>query len=169
MTKRLRWFSVRGSCCRSDGGVPRAWRCGEPLTLRYGQDWSSAHSIFSLPISVAQREGLFAREGLNVQVIIPVPGGSDKMIFDGLNKGWIDVTHIATPFLIRAAMKGCGCGRDQCRVQKRDLQSGRQAKHQILRDLKGKLHRTGRRAGDDHALRCAGCWRSMDWNAAASR
>ena len=53
-----------------------------------------------------QREGLFQREGLNVQVIIPVPGGSDKMIFDALNKGWIDVTHIATPFLIRAAMKG---------------------------------------------------------------
>ncbi len=78
----------------------------EPLTLRYGQDWSSAHSIYSLPIAVAQREGLFAREGLNVQVVIPVPGGSDKMIFDGLNKGWMDITHIATPFLIRAVMKG---------------------------------------------------------------
>lgn len=78
----------------------------QPLTLRYGQDWSSAHSIFSLPIAVAQRESLFRREGLNVQVIIPVPGGADRMIFDALNKGWIDVTHIATPFLIRAAMKG---------------------------------------------------------------
>lgn len=78
----------------------------QPLTLRYGQDWSSAHSIFSLPITVAQREGLFEREGLNVQVVIPVPGGADRMVFDALNKGWIDVTHIATPFLIRAAMKG---------------------------------------------------------------
>jgi ABC-type nitrate/sulfonate/bicarbonate transport system substrate-binding protein len=78
----------------------------EPLALRYGQDWSSAHSIYSLPISVAQREGLFRREGLNVQVVIPVPGGSDKMVFDGLNKGWIDVTHIATAFLIRAVMNG---------------------------------------------------------------
>jgi len=78
----------------------------QPLTLRYGQDWSSAHSIFSLPISVAQREGLFRREGLNVQIVIPVPGGSDRMVFDALNKGWIDVTHIATAFLIRAVMKG---------------------------------------------------------------
>ena len=78
----------------------------QPLTLRYGQDWSSAHSIYSLPISVAQREGLFRRQGLNVQVIVPVPGGSDKMVFDALNKGWIDITHIATPFLIRAAGKG---------------------------------------------------------------
>jgi ABC-type nitrate/sulfonate/bicarbonate transport system substrate-binding protein len=75
------------------------------VSLRYGQDFSAAHSIFSLPIAVAQREGLFQREGLNVQVIIPVPGGLDKMI-DALNDNWIDVTHIATPFLIRAVMKG---------------------------------------------------------------
>ena len=33
------------------------------LKLRYGQAYSSAHSIFSLPIAVAQREGLFARAG----------------------------------------------------------------------------------------------------------
>jgi len=50
------------------------------LNLRYGQAYSSAHSIFSLPISVAESEGLFLREGLHVQIIIPVPGGSDKMI-----------------------------------------------------------------------------------------
>lgn len=106
MNKRLCSFSAPGlgavltAACIAHGAA------GEPLTLRYGQDWSSAHSIFSLPISVAQRDGLFRREGLNVRVIIPVPGGSDKMIFDGLNKGWIDVTHIATPFLIRAAMAG---------------------------------------------------------------
>ncbi|MGH6672305.1 MAG: ABC transporter substrate-binding protein [Xanthobacteraceae bacterium] len=75
------------------------------LNLRYGQAYSAVHSIFSLPVSIAQREGLFQREGLNVQVIIPVPGGSDKMI-DALNDNWMDVTHIATPFLIRAAMAG---------------------------------------------------------------
>lgn len=75
------------------------------LSLRYGQTFSAAHSIFSLPISVAQRDGLFQREGLNVQVVIPVPGGADRMI-DALDDNWIDVTHIATPFLIRAAMAG---------------------------------------------------------------
>lgn len=75
------------------------------LSLRYGQAYSAAHSIFSLPVSIAQREGLFQREGLNVQVVIPVPGGSDKMI-DALDANWIDVTHIAMPFLIRAVMKG---------------------------------------------------------------
>ena len=54
---------------------------------------------------MAEREGLFLREGLHVQVIIPVPGGSDKMIA-ALNDDWVDVTHVATPFLIRAAMAG---------------------------------------------------------------
>jgi ABC-type nitrate/sulfonate/bicarbonate transport system substrate-binding protein len=103
MKKRRRILSL--SACLMAACVAHG-AAAQPLTLRYGQDWSSAHSIFSLPVSVAQREGLFRREGLNVQVIIPVPGGSDKMIFDGLNKGWIDVTHIATAFLIRAAMKG---------------------------------------------------------------
>jgi len=78
---------------------------GETLKLRYGQAYSSAHSIFSLPISVAQREGLFAREGLDVEVLVPIPGGSDKMIA-ALHDDFVDLTHVATPFLIRAAMAG---------------------------------------------------------------
>jgi ABC-type nitrate/sulfonate/bicarbonate transport system substrate-binding protein len=78
---------------------------GEPLTLRYAQAYSAAHSIFSLPITVARRAGLFQREGVNVSLVIPVPGGSDKMI-DALDDNWADVTHIATPFLIRAALAG---------------------------------------------------------------
>jgi ABC-type nitrate/sulfonate/bicarbonate transport system substrate-binding protein len=77
----------------------------ENLNLRYGQAYSSAHSIFSLPVSVAEREGLFLREGLNVQVVVPIPGGSDKMIA-ALHDDWVDVTHVATPFLIRAALAG---------------------------------------------------------------
>jgi ABC-type nitrate/sulfonate/bicarbonate transport system substrate-binding protein len=78
---------------------------GETLKLRYGQAYSSAHSIFSLPISVAQRESLFAREGLDVEVLVPIPGGSDKMIA-ALHDDFVDLTHVATPFLIRAAMAG---------------------------------------------------------------
>lgn len=106
MSKRL-WSALSrclGAIAMAAGIAHGA--AAQPLTLRYGQDWSSAHSIFSLPITVARREGLFEREGLNVQIVIPVPGGADRMVFDALNKGWIDVTHIATPFLIRAAMKG---------------------------------------------------------------
>lgn len=106
MTKWLWWHSAPGLGAALTAACIAHGAAAQPLTLRYGQDWSSAHSIYSLPIAVAQREGLFAREGLNVKVVIPVPGGSDKMIFDGLNKGWIDITHVATPFLARAVMKG---------------------------------------------------------------
>jgi len=77
----------------------------QTLSLRYGQAYSSAHSIFSLPVDVAERAGLFKREGLDVKVIIPVPGGADRMIA-ALNDDWVDVTHIATPFLIRAVLAG---------------------------------------------------------------
>ena len=77
----------------------------QPLPLRYGQAYSSAHTIFSLPVAVAEREDLFRREGLDVEVVIPVPGGADKMI-DALHDDWADIAHVATPFLIRAVMAG---------------------------------------------------------------
>jgi ABC-type nitrate/sulfonate/bicarbonate transport system substrate-binding protein len=77
----------------------------QTLNLRYAQAYSAAHSIFALPVSVAEKEGLFAREGLHVQVVIPIPGGSDKMI-TALNDDWADVTHVAMPFLIRAVLAG---------------------------------------------------------------
>ena len=81
----------------------------ETLKLRYGQAYSSAHSIFSLPVAVADQEGLFAREGLKVDIIVPIPGGSDKMIA-ALHDEWVDLTHVATPFLIRAALAGSDAG-----------------------------------------------------------
>jgi ABC-type nitrate/sulfonate/bicarbonate transport system substrate-binding protein len=74
----------------------------EALTIRYGQAYSAARSIFSLPISVATGEGFFAREGLNVEVLVPIPGGADNMIA-ALHNDSVDITHVATPFLIRAA------------------------------------------------------------------
>jgi len=79
--------------------------CAQTVPLRYAQSYSAIRSIFSLPISVAVREGFFRREGLDFHVVVPIPGGSDKMI-DALNDGSADVTHIATPFLIRAALAG---------------------------------------------------------------
>jgi ABC-type nitrate/sulfonate/bicarbonate transport system substrate-binding protein len=60
-------------------------------------------SIFSLPVAIAERQGFFRREGNDFKLIVPIPGGSDKMI-DALHDDTADVTHVATPFLIRAAM-----------------------------------------------------------------
>ena len=78
---------------------------GQAVSLRYGQAHSALRSIFSLPVAVAEREGLFRREGLNFRVVVPIPGGSDKMI-DALHDDTCDVTHVATPFLVRAALAG---------------------------------------------------------------
>jgi ABC-type nitrate/sulfonate/bicarbonate transport system substrate-binding protein len=91
-----------GLVCGSEGTAGAASAQGIPL--RYGQAYSALRSIFSLPVSVAEREGFFRREGLDFSVVIPIPGGSDKMI-DALS-GDVDVTHVATPFLIRAALAG---------------------------------------------------------------
>jgi ABC-type nitrate/sulfonate/bicarbonate transport system substrate-binding protein len=78
---------------------------GELPILRYGQAFSATNSVYSLPIAIAEREGLFARAGLDFRVVIPNPGGSDKMIH-ALHDDTIDVTHVATPFLVRAALAG---------------------------------------------------------------
>src|ERR1043165_5952076 len=62
-------------------------------------------SIFSLPVSIADRQGFFRREGLNFRVVVPLPGGADRML-ESLHDDTADVTHIATAFLIRAALNG---------------------------------------------------------------
>lgn len=77
----------------------------QAIPLRYCQAYSAMRSIFSLPVSVADREGLFRREGLDFRVVVPIPGGADKMI-DALHDDTCDATHVATPFLIRAALAG---------------------------------------------------------------
>ena len=59
---------------------------------------SAVRSIFSLPITVGDREGYFRREGLDFKIVIPIPGGSDKMI-DALHDDTADITHVATAFL----------------------------------------------------------------------
>ena len=66
----------------------------QTLTLRYAQTYSAIRSIFSLPVSVAERAGFFRREQLDFRLVVPLPGGSDKMI-DALNDGSADLTHIA--------------------------------------------------------------------------
>jgi ABC-type nitrate/sulfonate/bicarbonate transport system substrate-binding protein len=101
----MRRFLQLTLCCLATATCLVHAAAAQMLNLRYGQAYSAAHSIFSLPVSIAQHEGLFRREGLNVQIVIPVPGGAEKMI-EAMNDGWVDVTHIATPFLIQAAMSG---------------------------------------------------------------
>jgi ABC-type nitrate/sulfonate/bicarbonate transport system substrate-binding protein len=76
----------------------------QTVTLRYGQAFSALRSIFALPLLVAEREKFFAREGLNF-VVVPVPGGGEKLV-EALHDGTVDMTHVATAFMIQAALKG---------------------------------------------------------------
>jgi ABC-type nitrate/sulfonate/bicarbonate transport system substrate-binding protein len=80
-----------------------AWAQG--MVLRYGQAMSAQKSIYSLPVALAEREGLFRHEGLDFRVVIPIPGGADRMI-TALHDDTADVAHVATPFLVRAALGG---------------------------------------------------------------
>src|SRR5258708_25348579 len=77
----------------------------QDLVVRYGQAPSAYKSIYSLPLAVAQREGLFRREGLDLRIVIPVAGGADRMIAE-LHDDGFDLAHVATPFLVRAALGG---------------------------------------------------------------
>jgi len=81
---------------------PRALAQGIPL--RYAQAYSSLRSIFALPLLVAEREGYFLREGLNFSMV-PVPGGGERLV-EVLHEGSADICHVATPFLVQAALKG---------------------------------------------------------------
>jgi NitT/TauT family transport system substrate-binding protein len=74
------------------------------VTLRYAQAYSALRSIFALPLLVAEREGYFIREGLNFSMLL-VPGGGEKLIA-ALHDGSADISHVATPFLIQAALGG---------------------------------------------------------------
>jgi ABC-type nitrate/sulfonate/bicarbonate transport system substrate-binding protein len=76
----------------------------EAIPLRYGQAYSALRSIFALPLLVAEREGYFVREGLDFSML-PVPGGGEKLIA-ALHDGTADISHVATPFLIQAALAG---------------------------------------------------------------
>jgi ABC-type nitrate/sulfonate/bicarbonate transport system substrate-binding protein len=76
----------------------------QPIHLRYAQAYSAQRSIFALPLLLAERQGFFVREGLDFHMV-PVPGGGTKMI-DVLHDGTAHISHVATPFLVQAALKG---------------------------------------------------------------
>ena len=76
----------------------------EVLTLRYGESASPMQSIFSLPLLIAEREGYFTREQLAFS-FVPVLGGGEATI-DALADGRADISHVATNFLVTAALRG---------------------------------------------------------------
>jgi ABC-type nitrate/sulfonate/bicarbonate transport system substrate-binding protein len=76
----------------------------EPTTLRFGQVPSTARGMTSLYRYVAEKQGFFARENIAIEVV-PIAGGTDKMVA-ALDRGEVDVTQTATPYLIQAVLAG---------------------------------------------------------------
>ena len=76
----------------------------DPLPLRYAQTGSTWRSIFSLPMRIADKQGFFAKHGLKFSMV-PIEDGAEASL-TALQEGKADVAHVATSFLITAALKG---------------------------------------------------------------
>jgi ABC-type nitrate/sulfonate/bicarbonate transport system substrate-binding protein len=83
-------------------GLPQAR--AEMATLRYGQIPSTVHGVSSLPRFIAERQGFFARENIALDVV-QIPGGTGNMVA-ALDRGDVDVTQTATPYLVQAVLNG---------------------------------------------------------------
>lgn len=76
----------------------------QTTTLRYGQIPSTIKTVSALQFHIAQRKGFFGREGINLEML-PIEGGAANMIA-ALDRGTVDITRTATPYLIQAVLKG---------------------------------------------------------------
>jgi ABC-type nitrate/sulfonate/bicarbonate transport system substrate-binding protein len=85
-------------------GLTLAQPAAAETAVRYGQIPSTQRSVSAIHLFVAEREGLFRREGLAVERV-PVEGGTDKMVA-ALEAGTVDIAQTATPYLIAAVLKG---------------------------------------------------------------
>ena len=112
-------------------------RRGDPIPLRYGQAYSALRSIFALPLLVAEREGYFVREGLDFSML-PVPGGGEKLIA-ALHDGTADISHVATPFLIPAALASSDAVAIVAEFNNPVYSLLAKAQYKTYADLKGKL------------------------------
>lgn len=117
------------------------WACqsagAEAIPLRYGQAYSALRSIFALPLLVAEREGYFVREGLDFSML-PVPGGGEKLIA-ALHDGTADISHVATPFLIQAALAGSDAVAIAAEFNNPIYSLVAKPENRTYADLKGKL------------------------------
>src|SRR5262245_17501836 len=75
----------------------------DKVKLRYGQIANSARSVSSLARNFAQRKGFLARENIELEAI--GRRGVQSQI-EELDKGPVDVSHPATPYLIQLVLKG---------------------------------------------------------------
>ena len=82
----------------------RACQALELLELRYAQTASTWRSIFSLPMRIAEKEGFYRANGLDFKMVQIIGGAETSLI--ALEEQQADVAHVATSFLITAALRG---------------------------------------------------------------
>jgi ABC-type nitrate/sulfonate/bicarbonate transport system substrate-binding protein len=75
----------------------------EKVTLRMGVIANSAKSISQLGLTIARKRGFLEKEGIDLQTI-GLRGV--KYQIEELDKGNVDVSHTATPYLVQAVMNG---------------------------------------------------------------
>ena len=75
-----------------------------PLPLRYAQTGSTWRSVFSMPMRIAQTQGFFAKRGLAF-TMVPIEEGAEASLV-ALQEERADAAHVATSFLVTAALKG---------------------------------------------------------------
>src|SRR5262245_6044733 len=76
----------------------------DTTTLRFGQIPSTVRGTSSVYLHIAESRGFFTRERIRLERIV-IPGGTDKMVA-ALDRGEVDITQTATPYLIEAALRG---------------------------------------------------------------
>ena len=84
-------------------GAPWA-ACAETLTLKFGQIPSTVRGTSSVYLHIAEQQGFLAREQIKIERVL-IPGGTDKMVA-ALERGAVELTQTATPYLIQAVLRG---------------------------------------------------------------
>lgn len=104
MTRAMRAAAAAVICAvLMAAAYPGGARGQERIKLRYGEIAASAHTISSVGINVAERKGFLAREGIDLE-IVGLRGVQYQI--EELDKGNVDVSYTAMPYLIQAVLKG---------------------------------------------------------------
>src|SRR3984957_20157046 len=109
----------------------------DPVTLRFGEIPSSAHGMTSLAIFIAERQGFFARENIALD-LRQIPGGTGNMVA-ALDRGEVDITQTATPYLIEAVLNGSQAVAIAAEVGNPIYSLVAKPQIRTVADLKGKL------------------------------
>jgi len=81
-----------------------------------------------------------------------------------LHDDWADVTHVATPFLIRAALAGSDAVAVDAEFNNPIYSLIGKPEIKSFSDLRTKVIGLADEAGK-FRYQCSSCWRSMGWNA----